>query len=51
MMFHNIPPNIYERMKYLEQTDARDRVDGTPHLKRLRQIPPETGKFLAYFFG
>lgn len=34
-------------MRYLEAIDAVDRVDGTPRLKRLRQIPPETGKFLA----
>lgn len=36
-----------ERMRYLETVDARDRKDGTPRLKRLRQIPPETGRFLA----
>ena len=34
-------------MQELEALDAADRVDGTPRLKRLRQIPPETGKFLA----
>jgi predicted O-methyltransferase YrrM len=34
-------------MKYLEEIDKCDRVDGTPRLKRLRQIPEETGKFLA----
>jgi len=34
-------------MKRLEAIDAQDRVDGTPHLQRLRQIPAETGKFLA----
>jgi predicted O-methyltransferase YrrM len=34
-------------MKFLEELDARDRLDGTPRLQRLRQIPPETGKFLA----
>jgi caffeoyl-CoA O-methyltransferase len=34
-------------MVYLEEMDARDRVDGTPRPKRMRQIPPETGKFLA----
>ena len=34
-------------MKYLEQIDAKDREDGTPRTQRLRQIPPETGKFLA----
>lgn len=46
-MFHSIRPSVLTRMRYLEQLDARDRVDGTPRLKRLRQIPPETGKFLA----
>lgn len=46
-MFHTIPPAIEERMRYLEKIDARDREDGTPRLQRLRQIPPETGKFLA----
>ena len=34
-------------MRRLEEIDARDRVDGTAHLERLRQITPETGKFLA----
>jgi predicted O-methyltransferase YrrM len=34
-------------MQYLEHIDARDRQDGTPRLQRLRQITPETGKFLA----
>ncbi len=34
-------------MKFLEDLDERDRLDGTPRLQRLRQIPPETGKFLA----
>jgi predicted O-methyltransferase YrrM len=34
-------------MQYLEQMDAKDREDGTQRLMRLRQIPPETGKFLA----
>lgn len=34
-------------MQYLEQRDAQDRQDGTPHAQRLRQVPPETGKFLA----
>ncbi|HMB23950.1 MAG TPA: O-methyltransferase [Anaerolineales bacterium] len=46
-MFHNIPTTIANRMKYLEEIDAKDRADGTPRLERLRQIPPETGKFLA----
>ncbi len=34
-------------MAFLEAQDQRDRVDGTPHAQRLRQIPPETGRFLA----
>lgn len=46
-MFHDIPPAILERMKFLEEIDARDRLDGTPRMQRLRQIPPETGKFIA----
>jgi predicted O-methyltransferase YrrM len=46
-MFHNISPAIRERMRQLEQADAQDRVDGTARPKRLRQIPPDTGKFLA----
>jgi len=46
-MFHSIPPAMLERMKYLEARDAQDRDDGTPRMQRLRQIPPETGRFLA----
>lgn len=46
-MFHEIPQAYLERMAYLEEIDARDRVDGTITPKRLRQIPPETGRFLA----
>jgi predicted O-methyltransferase YrrM len=34
-------------MRLLEELDAKDRTDGTPRMQRLRQIPPETGKFLA----
>ncbi|HEY5120452.1 MAG TPA: class I SAM-dependent methyltransferase [Acidimicrobiales bacterium] len=34
-------------MRELEARDARDRSDGTPRLDRLRQVPPETGQFLA----
>jgi len=34
-------------MQYLEQIDTQDRTDGTPQLKRLRQIPPEVGRLLA----
>ena len=46
-MLHNIPEPIKNRMKYLEKIDAEDREDGTPRMERLRQIPPETGKFLS----
>lgn len=46
-MFHNIPQPIRDRMQGLEEIDARDRVDGTPRMERLRQIQPATGKFLA----
>ena len=46
-MFDDIPQGILNRMKELEQIDARDRADGTARLERLRQIPPETGKFIA----
>lgn len=46
-MFHKIPKAIEERMHYLESLDKKDRLDGKPPLQRLRQIPPETGKFIA----
>ncbi|MFX1374847.1 MAG: O-methyltransferase [Promethearchaeota archaeon] len=46
-MFHNIPDVVRKRMDYLEKIDSTDRIDGTPRLKRLRQIPPETGKFIS----
>lgn len=42
-----IPKAIQERMRFLESQDERDRADGTPMLKRLRQVPPETGMLLA----
>jgi len=46
-VFHDIPEAVTRRMAELEEIDTRDRVDGTPHLQRLRQIPPDTGRFLA----
>ena len=46
-MFHPIPDPILARMRELEKIDGRDRADGTPHLARLRQIPPDTGRFLT----
>lgn len=46
-MFHDIPREMMDRMRELERRDALDRKDGTPRSQRLRQIPPQTGKFLA----
>ncbi|TFG12506.1 MAG: O-methyltransferase [Promethearchaeota archaeon] len=46
-MFHNIPDIVKKRMRFLENIDSRDRDDGTTRMQRLRQIPPETGKFLS----
>ncbi len=46
-MFHNIHPAIRERMHFLEEIDARDRLDGTSRAQRLRQVVPETGRFIA----
>ncbi len=46
-MFHTIPEQMLKRMQALESQDNTDRADGTPTARRLRQIPPETGKFLA----
>ena len=43
-MFHNIPKTIEERMRYLQSLDKEERLAGKP---MLRQIPPETGKFIA----
>jgi caffeoyl-CoA O-methyltransferase len=38
-MFHDIPEAVVERMAQLEAIDARDRLDGTERLERLRQVP------------
>lgn len=46
-MFHNISEPIRKRMENLEELDTKDRIDGTPRMERLRQIPPETGKFIS----
>src|SRR5512143_265382 len=46
-MFKNIPESILARMHQLEHIDSRDRTDGTPQSKRLLQIPPEAGRFIA----
>ena len=46
-MFHSIRKPMLERMQFLEKLDQQDRADGTTRMSRLRQIPPETGQFLA----
>ncbi len=46
-MFHDINPQILARMRRLEAQDAKDRQDGTPQYRRLRQVTQETGRFLA----
>ncbi len=47
IMFESITPAMRKRMAELEAIDAQDREDGTAQMKRLRQIPAETGRFLA----
>ena len=42
-----MPATVAARMRELEELDERDRRDDTPQLQRLRQIPAETGRFLA----
>jgi len=46
-MFENIAQSVLDRMEVLERADATDRLDGTSRMDRLRQIPPDTGRFLA----
>ncbi|MGB8195945.1 MAG: class I SAM-dependent methyltransferase [Acidimicrobiales bacterium] len=46
-MFNDLTDNVREVMRELEVRDERDRGDGTPHLERLRQITPDTGRFIA----
>ncbi len=46
-MFNDLSATTLEVMHELEARDERDRDDGTPHLERLRQITPDTGRFIA----
>lgn len=46
-MFNDIPEAILTQMQRLEKIDTRDRTDGTTRMARLRQIPPDTGRFVA----
>ena len=46
-MFADIPGPVRERMKYLEELDAKHRKEEMEGFKRLRQVPPQTGRFIA----
>jgi caffeoyl-CoA O-methyltransferase len=46
-MFHNIPQPIKERMLFLESLSKKQKQSEVPPQERLRQIPPDTGKFIA----
>jgi caffeoyl-CoA O-methyltransferase len=46
-MFNEISKAMKDRMALLEKIDLEDRSDGTERMKRLRQIPPDTGKFIS----
>jgi caffeoyl-CoA O-methyltransferase len=46
-MFNDLPTNVRGVMHELELRDEQDRDDGTAHLERLRQITPDTGRFIA----
>jgi caffeoyl-CoA O-methyltransferase len=46
-MFDKINSQMKARMEWLERKDSADRLDGTPRTGRLRQIPRDTGCFLA----
>jgi caffeoyl-CoA O-methyltransferase len=46
-VFEDMPDEIRVRMQELEAIDARDRIDGTPQARRLRQVAPEAGRLLA----
>jgi caffeoyl-CoA O-methyltransferase len=46
-VFHRIPDEIQARMRELEEMDSSHRRMDMNHFERLRQVPPETGRFLA----
>jgi caffeoyl-CoA O-methyltransferase len=46
-MFTDLPKVVRRRMEHLEALDAADRAAGGSRMQRLRQVPPETGRFLA----
>jgi caffeoyl-CoA O-methyltransferase len=46
-MFHLIRLPVLKQMNFLEKKEAKERRSGIPRSDRLRQITPDTGKFLA----
>lgn len=46
-MFSEIDKAMQERMSFLEKRDRQEKTEEKSRMERLRQIPPETGKFLA----
>lgn len=46
-MFQDIPDSINNRMLYLENLDRQHRSENAPSHIRLKQVPRDTGKFLA----
>jgi len=42
-----MPSRVKKRMRYLENLDRQHRVENASSDIRLRQVPPETGRFLA----
>jgi len=46
-LFNHLDPHIHDVRRDLTARDERDRDDGTPHLERLRQITPDTGRFIS----
>jgi predicted O-methyltransferase YrrM len=46
-MFNDLSDTVLDVMHELEVRDEHDRDDGTAHLERLRQITPDTGRFIA----
>jgi caffeoyl-CoA O-methyltransferase len=46
-MFQDIPRPMLDRMKYLEEMNIRQRQEEMERFGRLRQVPPQTGRFIA----
>ena len=46
-MFHDVPDAVKKRMIYLEDLDRKHRSESAPSHIRLKQVPRETGEFLA----